>query len=191
MNKNTVIILVSAVVLALAAGLVIGMYIPRGAGDVTSEDGSGTGDAAGKNESVTGDAASEGGSEDTSVIGLEEGPGKDTSSEGSDAKGIVLNYASGSSWQDGDITMYGIDWQIVNSSEGPVDGWELEIGIEGLARAEGWNGTFDIKGDKLTIKNADYNGSIAPGTAADLGCNLGVKASSLNVKYAKLNGTEC
>ena len=178
MSKKTVIILICAVVAALGAGIAIGVHLNGRAGDKTAEDRKDV-------IELTGDDVSA----DDPIPGSREPGEQDT--EGRD-DGPVLNYASNNSWQDGDITMYGMDWQIVNGSSEPVDGWELEIGIEGLAKAEGWNGTFTVKGDKLRIKNADYNGSIGKGSATEgVGCNLGVKGTELKVTYARLNGIDC
>ena len=193
MNKKTVIILICAVAAALAAGIAIGVHLNGRTGDGATEDGKGV-------IELTGDGNESG---DDSIPGSEDLKEQDPTGTDSEDKaesgaggtaedGLVLNYASNNSWQDGDITMYGMDWQIVNGSAETIDGWELEIGIEGLARAEGWNGTFSIKGDKLTIKNADYNGSIAAGGVTEgIGCNLGVKGTELKVTYAKLNGADC
>lgn len=216
--KKTILILVIAVVAALAAGIAIGVHLNGRAGGKTAEERkdaielTGAGEASGD---VAGDTAGDDPGEapgDDSIPGREENleeeeadgrddepdaPGTDSeeqegSQAGADDDGPVLNYASNNSWQDGDITMYGMDWQIVNGSQDTVDGWELEIGIEGLAKAEGWNGTFTVKGDKLRIKNADYNASIGSGSATEgLGCNLGVKGGELKVTYARLNGTDC
>ena len=172
MNKKTVIILICAVVVALAAGIAIGAQLKGGTGDRATEEGQ---DAIG----LTGD-------EDIP------GPDAEPVSEEDVEEGLVLNYASGNSWQDGDITMYGVDWQIVNGSSSSIDGWELEIGIEGLARAEGWNGTFTVRDDRLSIVNAGYNGSIGRGSRTEgIGCNLGVKEDGLKVTYARLNGADC
>ena len=44
----------------------------------------------------------------------------------------------------------------------------------GWSKAGGWNGTFDIKGNVLTITNANYNGDIAIGATVVTGCNLGI-----------------
>lgn len=196
MNRKTVVILVIAVVVALAAGIAIGAFMRNGTGSKTSEEGKDvieTAEDADDSDPVDGSDDAGAQAEDISDADPDDGAaaGDNESETKSDTKGIVLNYSSDNSWQDGDITMYGVQWQIVNGSGENVDGWELEIGIEGLARAEGWNGTFTVKDDKLTIKNADYNGSIAAGASVEPGCNLGVKASSLNVTYAKLNGAEC
>lgn len=197
MNKKTVFILVAAVVLALAAGIAIGVYIQGRAGSKTSEDKGDTieiedtGDPSGEGDSSDDGPSGDPGISDDAGDSDNAGFGSEEEAE-SDVKGFVLNYAYDNSWQDGSITMYGITWQIVNGSSQSIDGWELEIGIEGLEKAEGWNGTFTVKDNKLTIKNADYNGSIAGGGgSAEPGCNLGVSAPELKVTYAKLNGAEC
>ncbi len=192
MNKKTAIILICAVAAALAAGIAIGVHLNGRTGGRTTGDEKDVIELTG--DDVSGDdpiSASEDHKEQDPTGA--DGEDKAESGEGGTTEdGLILNCASNNSWQDGDITMYGMDWQIVNGSAETIDGWELEIGIEGLARAEGWNGAFSIKDDKLTIKNADYNGSIAAGGVTEgIGCNLGVKGTELNVTYAKLNGADC
>ena len=132
-------------------------------------------------------------------------PGKDDNApqkpgEGSDKpekpdkpgnkKGYTLTYGAGNSWQDGATSMFGVEWEISNNDGGNVDGWTLKIDIDGLAKAEGWNGSFKCSGHTLTITNADYNGSIANGSSVYCGCNLGVNAPSLKITKATLNGKD-
>ena len=194
MNKKAVIILVIAVAAALAAGIVIGAHMQGRTGSKTSEEETVAikpADEVTDNPEDDPDNESEDSVKDTDDERMDSA-GKEGSGAKSDLQGIVLNYSYDNSWQDGDITMYGIQWQVVNGSAESLEGWELEIGIEGLARAEGWNGTFTLDGDKLIIKNVDYNATITGnGGNVEPGCNLGVRASSFNVTYAKLNGAEC
>ncbi|MBR6156161.1 MAG: cellulase family glycosylhydrolase, partial [Lachnospiraceae bacterium] len=109
----------------------------------------------------------------------------------SSAKGYVLTYGTNNSWQKGDVTMFGVDFQITNNSAAQVEGWTLTMEISGLAEVDGWNGTFKASGNTLTITNADYNGAIGNGGSVNCGCNLGVKASNVTVTGATLNGTAC
>jgi F420-0:gamma-glutamyl ligase len=88
--------------------------------------------------------------------------------------------------------MRNIEFGIRNDGKAAIaGGWKLELTIEGLSKAGGWNGTFDIKGNVLTITNANYNGDIAIGATVVTGCNLGTKQEKLVITKATLNGVEC
>lgn len=105
-------------------------------------------------------------------------------------KGYVITYSAKNTWEDGDKKMAGVDISIKNASEDKLSKWKLELEIDGLKSCEGWNGTYKVKGNTLTITNAEYNGSIENGQEIAIGCNIG-STSKLNIKSAKLNGTEC
>ncbi|MBO4866713.1 MAG: cellulase family glycosylhydrolase [Ruminococcus sp.] len=105
-------------------------------------------------------------------------------------EGYVVSWSSSNSWEDSGKQMSGLDIGIANYGDDAVSGWTLELEVADLKSVDGWNGTFTIKGNTLTITNADYNGDIAKGGSVTLGCNIGT-GSSLNVKSAKLNGVTC
>ena len=112
--------------------------------------------------------------------------------EAEEAKGgYILTYVTNNSWENNGVTMFGVDFQLTNNSKTPINGWKLELDIEGLSQVDGWNGTFTPSGKKLTITNADYNGSVAVGGSVNCGCNMGVKADKLVVTAAKVNGEDC
>lgn len=104
--------------------------------------------------------------------------------------GIIFTYSAGNSWEDGGKQMCGLDMSIKNNSGSKISGWTLELEVDQLQSVDGWNGTYKAKGDTLTITNADYNGDIENGASVTIGCNIGT-GSALNIKSAKLNGTEC
>ena len=105
--------------------------------------------------------------------------------------GILVEYATGNVWSDGGVTMRGIEFGIRNNTKAAINGWKLELTIEGLSRAGGWNGTYTCKGNVLTITDAGYNGSIAPGATVYTGCNMGTTQEKLVITKAVLNGVEC
>lgn len=104
--------------------------------------------------------------------------------------GILLEYSVDNTWESGEATMYGIQFGITNNTGGTISGWELNMTIDGLASCEGWNGTYTVSGNTLTITNANYNGDIYGGGTVVVGGNLGA-GSSLSVSRATLNGVEC
>ena len=138
--------------------------------------------------------------EDTAVpeeskVPEESTPQTDISSEAeseSDTKssGYTVVYSAGNSWENSGVQMCTLELKIENNTSAAISGWKLELDVDGLKSAEGWNGIWTVSGDTLTITNADYNGDIPAGGAQVTGCNIGT-ASSLNIKSAVLNGTVC
>ena len=107
------------------------------------------------------------------------------------AEGFNLKYSTDNSWVDSDTTMYGVQFGITNNSSSDLNGgWELVMTIEGLVSCSGWNGTYTADGNKLIIKNAEYNGDIFKGGTVVVGGNVGVKGE-LKVSDAKINGIAC
>ncbi len=104
--------------------------------------------------------------------------------------GFLIEYSVGNTWSDSGVSMYGLDIAIRNGSKQAVDGWKLELTIEGLSKVNGWNGTYTISKDVLTVTNENYNAAIPAGGAIAIGCNLGT-TKALKITKAKLNGTEC
>lgn len=104
--------------------------------------------------------------------------------------GILLEYSVDNSWESSGELMYGIQFGVTNNSGSSISGWELVMDIGGLSSCQGWNGTYTISGNTLTITNAEYNGDIGTGGTIVVGCNLGT-TEALKVKSAKLNGITC
>ncbi len=138
------------------------------------------------------DSSSEEEREEDESSEAEESEAEDESSEDEDdtATGIIITYSGNNTWEDGGKTMTGMDIGILNKSDDAISGWKLELEIDELKSCDGWNGTFKVSGNTLTITNADYNGDIAKGATVTCGCNIGT-GKALNVKSAKLNGIEC
>lgn len=102
-------------------------------------------------------------------------------------EGIVIKYSGGNSWENGGVTMTGVEIGIENSDDKKINGWTLELEIKGLESCEGWNGTYKVKGDKLTVTPADYNKEIAAGGSISIGANIGTDGK-FEIISAKLNG---
>lgn len=101
----------------------------------------------------------------------------------------VLTYSSDNTWNNGNVTMYGMQFGFTNNTSDTLNGWTLEIVIPGLSEVTGWNGNFTIDGDKMTVGDAGHNAEVYAGGTVVFGCNLGV-TSDLNVSSAKLDGKE-
>ncbi|MCR5420489.1 MAG: cellulase family glycosylhydrolase [Lachnospiraceae bacterium] len=182
--KYILIVIVAAVILAV--GIIIGMFMQHNSNTKTEDKKTGienTKDENTDDENVEDDKTVNGKTEDTRV-------GDEGTADKSEGP-FVLNYSSDNSWQDGEITMYGVNFEIVNNSGEKVDSWELIIEIDGIEKVDGWNGKFSVKDGNLIITNVDYNAVIDNGASTNPGCNLGVKAQELFISYAELNGVEC
>ena len=102
----------------------------------------------------------------------------------------VLTYSEQNGWEEGGAKMRTLDLALANQSKDDVADWKLVLTIEDLKSVSGWNGTYEVKGETLTITPAEHNAAIYAGGAIYLGCNLGT-ASDLKIKKATLNGKEC
>ena len=63
--------------------------------------------------------------------------------------GFLIEYSIGNTWNDSGVNMYGLDIAIRNGSKQAVDGWKLELTIEGISKVNGWNGTYTISKNVL------------------------------------------
>lgn len=70
------------------------------------------------------------------------------------------------SWPaDGNKTCYQYELSITNKGSARKS-WSVTIPFsKKVTLANGWNGTYSAKGSKITIRNADYNGSLGKGEA--------------------------
>lgn len=102
----------------------------------------------------------------------------------------TLTYSADGGWTDGDTQMCGLKLSVTNHSSDPVEGWNLVIKVEDLVTAQGWDGTWSVHENYITISNAEYNKTIAPGASVVLGCNIGT-GSDLTITSASLNGADC
>jgi cellulase/cellobiase CelA1 len=59
---------------------------------------------------------------------------------------------------------------VTNTGSGTLNGWQLGCGFPGsedITRL--WNGTYTQSGTQVTVNNASYDGSLAPGATATVG----------------------
>ena len=112
------------------------------------------------------------------------------SSDATKNAAYVLTYSEQNGWEEGGAKMRTLDLALANQTTDSVKDWTLVLTIDGLKSVSGWNGTYETKGDKLTITPAEHNSELFAGGAIYLGCNLGT-ASDLKIQSAMLNGKEC
>ncbi|NLZ45123.1 MAG: cellulase family glycosylhydrolase [Clostridiales bacterium] len=110
-------------------------------------------------------------------------------SNSEDVKGIIVTYLTNNTWENGGVNMTGFEASIKNTTGSDIKNWTLVLEIEGLKSCEGWNGTYTVSGETLTITPAEYLSEINNGSYVVIGANIGT-SGTLNIKSAKLNGVE-
>ncbi|WP_052888464.1 cellulose binding domain-containing protein [Thermogemmatispora carboxidivorans] len=81
---------------------------------------------------------------------------------------------------------------VTNTGTTTINGWTLTFTFPGnQAVTQGWNGVFSQQGSQVTITNASYNGSIAPGSSVYPGFNGTWSGSNPSPTAFYLNGTAC
>lgn len=145
-----------------------------------------------ESESSEGAEEAESSSKDASEAEADdEDEDKEDKNEDEKEQGYIFYYSGSNSWEDGDITMTGMEMSVKNASDAAVDDWKLTLTVKGLKRCDGWCGKFTVKGDKLTITPEEYNKQISKGgTLEGVGCNIGT-SGKLEVTEALLNGEKC
>lgn len=88
-----------------------------------------------------------------------------------DASGLEITVSLVNSWEQGDLCYYQYTLTITNPTETPFTGWTLEVSFTGDINLEnGWNGTYEADGSRLTITAMDYNSEVpAGGSVSDIG----------------------
>ncbi|MFG2063004.1 glycoside hydrolase family 6 protein [Micromonospora sp. NPDC048871] len=74
-----------------------------------------------------------------------------------------------------------------------VNGWTLSFNPgSGVRLSNGWNGTWSQSGDRISVRNADWNGSLPSGGTLSTGFQGTYSGSSLPAPSGfTLNGTNC
>jgi len=82
---------------------------------------------------------------------------------------------------------------VANLGRASLSGWKLEFTLgSGQRVVDGWNGVFQQRGRKVTVRSTPYNGSVAPGDQVQLGF-LGISRDQQATApgHFTLNGTDC
>ena len=81
---------------------------------------------------------------------------------------------------------------IANTGQSTINGWTLEWDFSaGQTVTNGWSGQWSQSGEHVTVQNAGYNGTIAPGASVTLGFNATIDGSNPEPSTFLLNGTHC
>lgn len=99
-----------------------------------------------------------------------------------------VSYQLVSQWDGG----FSVNMVLTNTGSVPIEGWILAFTFSGDQQITNlWNGNLSQKGQQVTITNAGWNGTIAPGNAANLGFNGAWTNSNPSPNAFTLNGQAC
>ncbi len=102
-----------------------------------------------------------------------------------------VHYAITNQWPGG----FSASFTITNTGSTTINGWSLQFSFpNGQTITQLWNGAYTQSGSSVTITNASYNASIAPGTSlsAEPGFNGTWNNTANNAPGSfTLNGTAC
>jgi O-glycosyl hydrolase len=99
-----------------------------------------------------------------------------------------VSYATQSQWAGGFVA--GVT--IANTGSPVINGWTLKFTFPGDQKiTNAWNGTVTQSGENVTITNASYNGTIAPGGNTSLGFQGTWASSDAPPTAFTLNGAAC
>jgi cellulase/cellobiase CelA1 len=81
---------------------------------------------------------------------------------------------------------------LTNTSTSPVSGWTLTWSFAGDQRVTDlWNGDFTQSGERVSVTNASYDGTIAPSASVTIGFTGSGTGSDAPPAAFQLNGTDC
>lgn len=81
---------------------------------------------------------------------------------------------------------------VTNTGSSAVNGWTLGFTFPGTQQLlQTWNGTSSQSGRAVSLRNVDYNASIAPGGSQTTGFNLSYSGSNPAPSSFTLNGKVC
>jgi chitinase len=98
------------------------------------------------------------------------------------AADVSVRFIVDSAWSDG----YNAHIEIENTGSSTIDGWELSY-TDGPEISSLWNADWQVEGNRTTLRNLDWNGTLAAGAVAEIGFG-GVGTFLENVNDATLNG---
>ncbi|MFF0312547.1 endo-1,4-beta-xylanase [Streptosporangium sp. NPDC004379] len=81
---------------------------------------------------------------------------------------------------------------ITNTGSSTLNGWSLEFTLpSGQTITSGWNATYSPSSGRVTARNVDYNGTLAPGATTDIGFQAGHTGNTSKPDSFTLNGASC
>ena len=117
------------------------------------------------------------------IAGLGLAPGS-----ASAAGGITATFTKTSDWGTG----YEANYRIANTGSTATSSWTLEFDLPSTARVTSlWEGTFTQSGTHVTVRNAGWNGAIAPGAAVTPGFDVAYSGAFSAPANCLVNGGSC
>jgi chitinase len=117
------------------------------------------------------------------IAGLGLAPGS-----ASAAGGITATFTKTSDWGTG----YEANYRIANTGTTATTSWTLEFDLPSTARVTSlWEGTFTQSGTHVTVRNAGWNGAIAPGAAVSPGFDVAYSGAFTAPANCLINGGSC
>jgi hypothetical protein len=81
---------------------------------------------------------------------------------------------------------------LTNRGSEALDGWTLTYSYAGNQKlGNGWNGSWSQSGQSVTVRNASYNGTVAPGAAVTTGGQFTYSGTNTAPTDFAVNGTRC
>ncbi|MFD5244416.1 glycoside hydrolase family 6 protein [Amycolatopsis sp. NPDC058340] len=104
------------------------------------------------------------------------------------APGCKVDYTITNQWDTG----FGATVTVTNLGDPISGGWTLSWDFPGDQRVQqGWNGTFAQQGNRVTVRDAGWNGSIGTGATVSPGFNGSHSGTNGKPAVFTLNGTTC
>jgi cellulase/cellobiase CelA1 len=101
-----------------------------------------------------------------------------------------VHYAITNQWSGG----FGAGFTITNTGSTAINGWNLQFSFpNGQTITQLWNGSYTQSGSNVTVTNASFNGTIAPGTSlsSEPGFNGTWNGTNSAPTAFTLNGIAC
>jgi endoglucanase len=103
------------------------------------------------------------------------------------ATGCSVAYSLQSSWSNGFVVSI-----TVTNLGSPITSWSLGYSYSGNQQlSNGWNGTWSQSGQKITVTNASYNGSVGTNGTVNFGAQFSYSGTNTNPTAFTVNGTTC
>jgi chitinase len=111
-----------------------------------------------------------------------------TGSPAAAATGLTATYTKASDWGTGFEAYY----KIANAGPGTVTSWTLEFDLPTTEQITSlWEGVYTRSGTHVTVRNASWNGTIAPGGSVTVGFDVSYTGSYVAPSGCLINGGAC
>jgi len=80
---------------------------------------------------------------------------------------------------------------VIENRAAPLNGWTFTFSAPGVTVSQGWNGTWNDRGDVVEVGNASWNGSLGTGGTVTIGYNATYGGGTPPFGSPTLNGVAC